>query len=104
MRKRGAKHSPPVGKFQKSERPPAAVVETHVHLVSYGQIVFKRRILDIDYDDFRRRFQLCPPQVLNQSAEGETLLRFSQNLGDLQNIVFLKSSFMKSCGVKCHPW
>ena len=37
--KHGAKHSPPGGKFQKSEGPPVAGADTPFHKVSYGQIV-----------------------------------------------------------------
>ena len=72
--------------------------------VSYGQIVFKRRILDINYNDFWRTFQLCPPQVLNTTTNTETQPRFCQNLEISMRIDFLKSSFMKSSDIKYPPW
>ena len=72
----GAKHSPPGGKFQKSGGPRASMVNTPFHQVSYCQIVSEWRILHSDYNDFQCRFQLRPPQVLNQSARGRTEPRF----------------------------
>ena len=71
---------------------------------SYGRIVSKWRILDGDPHDFQRRFQLCPPQVLNPSAGVEHRPRFRQNLEISMKSDFLKSSYMKSRGVKYHPW
>ena len=50
--------------------------------------VFKWRILDINYDDFRRRFQLCPPQVLNPTTYAEAQQRFCQNLEIFLEIKF----------------
>ena len=72
--------------------------------VSFGRIVSTWRILDIDPDDFRRRFQLCPPQILNPTTAGDTHPQFWQHLENLEKSDFLKSRFMKSRGVKCHPW
>ena len=54
-------------------------------------------------DDFQGRFQLCPPQVLNQATVGGTQLRFNQNLGNLEKSDFFKFMFVKSRGVKYHP-
>ena len=76
----GANHSPPSHKFQISGDSPASGGETPFHQVSYCQIVSKCIILDSDCNDFRRRFQLCPPQVLNPSADGWDPRRFIQNL------------------------
>ena len=102
MTEHGAKHSYPGGKFQKSEGPTAAVVETTSHKVSYGQIVPKWRNLDSNPNDFRLRFQLCPPQVLNATTYAETQPRFCENLEIFMKSDFLKSSYMKSRGVKYH--
>ena len=73
---RGAKHSPPGGKFQKSEGPPVAMAESPFHSDSWGQIVSKWKNLNIDEDSFRRRFQWYPPKVLNPSAGVETQPHF----------------------------
>ena len=68
-----------------------------------NQIVSKWIILDIDYNDFQRIFELCPPQVLNLSAEDDTHPHFWQHLRILENFDFLTSSCFKSREVKCHP-
>ena len=54
--------------------------------------------------DVPHRFQSYPPQVLNSSAGGRTTPQFLQILRDLEKSDFLKSSFMRTRGVKCHPW
>ena len=54
----------------------ATLVNTLSHKVSHGQVVSKWSIFDCDYNDFWRRFQLCPPQVLNPSADGWQPPRF----------------------------
>ena len=59
------------------------------------QIVSKWRILDSRRDDFRRRFQLHPPQVLNHTTDGEHPQRFCSNLEIFEKIDFLKSSGAK---------
>ena len=71
----GAKHFPPGGKLKKSEGPHVAMVEAPFHQDSYGQAVSKWRILDIHHADVQRRFQLCPPQVLNPNAYVGSSLR-----------------------------
>ena len=94
--------SPPGGKFQKSGGPHARGGKTSFLHVFYCQIVSKWRILHSDCDDFRRRFHLCPPHVLNQSAGGRTQPRFCQNLEISIKSDFLKSNYMKSRGVNYH--
>ena len=61
-------------------------------------------MLDIDPHEFRFRFQLCPPQVLNPRSEGGTPAHFARDLEDLEKISFLKSSFVTSQNLKYHPW
>ena len=65
-----------------------------------SQIVSKCSILDSYPHDFRRRFQLYPPQVLNPTADVELGKHVQQNLGNIENFDIVKSSFMKSRGVK----
>ena len=43
-------------------------------------------------------------QVLNPSAHESTSRRFCENLGIFMKSDFLKSNYMKSRGVKYHPW
>ena len=69
-----------------------------------SQIVSEWRILDGDPHDFQRRFQLCPPQISIQSAHVGPGQHFWRNPENLAKSDFLKSSFMKSRGVKGHPW
>ena len=72
--------------------------------VSYGQIVSKWRILDIDYNDVWRIFHPCRPQVLNRQSEWTISRRLFQNLEMFVKSELLESGFMKSREVKCHPW
>ena len=72
--------------------------------VSFGQIVFKQRMLDIHCNDFWHRIHLWTPHVAHL-WRGEILLRrLPQNLEILETTDFLNSSFMKSRGVIIHPW
>ena len=75
--------SPLQEKCPKSEGPPATPEETPFHQDLYCQIASKSRILDSDYNDFRRRFQLCSPQVLNPRPDGSHPLRFCKIIGNL---------------------
>ena len=99
----GAKQSPPGDKFQKSGGLRASMANTPFHQHFKRQILSKWRILDIDYNDFQRRFQLCPSQVLNQSTGAAPQPHFWQNIRDIENFDFLESRFMKSREVTCHP-
>ena len=68
-----------------------------------SQILSKWRILDSDPHDFQRRFQLCPPQVLNPTTDIVLSSYFDEIHGISGKNDFLKSRFMKSRGVKSHP-
>ena len=100
----GAKHSPPGVIIVKSEGPHATGGMTPFHQVSHCEIVFKSIILDSRYNDFRRRFYLCPPQVLNHTTDGGLPPQFCEILENLEQMDFLKSCFVKSRGVTRHPW
>ena len=57
-------------KFHKSEGPHESMVETPFSRRFLRSYRIKMKNLDIDHDDFRRTFQLCPPEVLNARTEG----------------------------------
>ena len=82
----GSKHSPPGHKFEKSEGPPVAVVDTPFHKVFFFQIVSKCIILDFYPHDSQRRFQLYPSQVLNPSAHDGEPPQFSIILRILRKV------------------
>ena len=83
---------PPGCKFQKSEGPPGNTGDPFSSSF-LAQIVCEWRNLDIDHDDFRRWFQLCPPHVLNPVTDLNTRSHFWQNLGHADNLDFLKPRF-----------
>ena len=88
----------------KSEGPPVAGGVLSEIRFSEIKLYPNEAILDADYNDFRLRFQLCPPQVLNPSTGVEDLPRFCQNLAIFKNIDFLESSYMTSRGIKYDWW
>ena len=99
----GAKHSPPGGTFQKSGGPHASGPGPRKSRFQKSNCI-QMKNSRFRLNDFQRIFQLCPPQVLNPPTDVGPGQHFGHDLGDLEKIDFLKSSFMKSRGVKCHPW